>query len=368
MKELQVKRQSLSDSRIVNDSRVIENIDAADGQIVVQVKRFGFSANNITYGVTGDQLGYWQFFPCANAPGEDQSDEWGLLPVWGFADIVSSSVAELPVGERLFGYFPPAEYLVMKPDAVTAYRLSDGSAHRAHLPPGYNNYRRVSKEPHYSEAIENEMMLLYPLYVTSFSLYTNLTSNAWFDAEQIVIVSASSKTSIGLAYGLSQDQSAPRVVGLTSARNHAFVNDLGYYDETIDYDNISAIDAGVATTIVDMSGSSNILGQLHEHLGDNLKRCINVGITHRTALGTDNRINKERSAFFFAPDYIQQCMKEWGAAEFQQKSSAYLAKATVASKSWLQLRELKGLTGLESVLSDVADGLLPPQEGLVILM
>ena len=41
----------------------------ADGQVRFGVDRFAFTANNISYALAGDMLGYWRFFP---AP-----DGWG---------------------------------------------------------------------------------------------------------------------------------------------------------------------------------------------------------------------------------------------------------------------------------------------------
>ena len=41
-----------------------------DGQTLVRVQRFALTANNVTYAVLGEQLGYWQFYP-HEAP-------WGL--------------------------------------------------------------------------------------------------------------------------------------------------------------------------------------------------------------------------------------------------------------------------------------------------
>ena len=68
--------------------------------------------------MVGDQFGYWQFFP----PTASDVNEWGILPVWGFADVVVSNAEGVPVGERLFGYFPPANYLKMTPTHINDLR------------------------------------------------------------------------------------------------------------------------------------------------------------------------------------------------------------------------------------------------------
>ena len=34
-----------------------------DGQVLVAIDKFGLTANNVSYAVTGDSIGYWQFYP-----------------------------------------------------------------------------------------------------------------------------------------------------------------------------------------------------------------------------------------------------------------------------------------------------------------
>ena len=33
------------------------------GEVLIRIDHFALTANNITYGVAGDAVGYWQFFP-----------------------------------------------------------------------------------------------------------------------------------------------------------------------------------------------------------------------------------------------------------------------------------------------------------------
>ena len=127
-------------------------------------------------------IGYWQFFP---AMGKD-TDEYGVIPVWGFADVVESRVAGIPVGDRLFGYFPPASHLKMQPVRVSDGRFMDGAAHRSKLPAGYNLYRRVNNEKGYDTAFDRERMLLFPLHLTSFCIWDALQDKDWFGAKQVM--------------------------------------------------------------------------------------------------------------------------------------------------------------------------------------
>lgn len=361
MAQFQIRKDDFSALRLI-DSTVPDNV--AEGEIVVKITRFAFTANNITYAAAGDMVGYWQFFP----PLGEDTEGWGVIPVWGFAEILHSKVEGLPVGEKIFGYFPPADTLTMKPVKIGEANFFDGAEHRAALPPGYNNYRRVKAEPGYDAANDNERMLLWPLFITSFCLWDSLQVNNWYDAQQVIVISASSKTSIGMAYALHEDKSSPMVVGLTSARNLDLVSSLGLYDTSLSYDSITDIDASVPAVIVDMSGNSEVLGKLHKHLGDNMKFCINVGITHWEATGENPDIITERSEFFFAPAHIQMRIKDWGSEGFDEKTSEFVAETVAKSRSWLKLKKLPGLSGLESVYSDVCGGKIAPDEGIIIEM
>ena len=187
--EFQTNKADLTKSRIVETPKAT----ISDGEVLVKVDRFAFTANNITYAVMGDHLKYWQFF----APNGDNPEQWGIIPVWGFADVIESNNNDVPVGDRLFGYFLPANELVIKPVRVNQLSLMDGSDHRAKLPPTYNLYQRVNNETAYDPSHDNLRMLLAVLHLTAYCLLDLLKSNDWYGAEQVVVISASSKTSIG---------------------------------------------------------------------------------------------------------------------------------------------------------------------------
>ncbi|MGB5337389.1 MAG: DUF2855 family protein [Woeseiaceae bacterium] len=360
MGEFQVRKDNVRECRVDDATGSTDDPSLAAGAIRVAVERFAFTANNVTYGVAGDLLGYWQFFPAHSGDG------WGVIPVWGFAEVIESNSDDVPVGERLFGYFPPATRVDLSPTQVSALRLVDGSAHRSKLPQGYNTYYRVMAEPGYDPASDDLRMLLWPLHITSFCLWDVLQDADWFGADQVVIVSASSKTSIGLAYALDDDAGAPSVVAVTSARNLDFVNSLGLYDRSITYDSLAEIDASIPAVIVDMSGNGAVLGTLHQHLGDNMTRCINVGLTHWDERDASEGIIKERSEFFFAPAHIQRRMQEWGPDGFADRSSSFMGETALKCSSWLELNRATGLQGLRDVYLDVCDGRLDANQGLIV--
>ena len=131
-----------------------------DGEALLRVDSFGFTANNITYAVFGDMLSYWNFFPAEAS--------WGRIPVWGFAEVVDANGTALPEGTRVYGYLPMSTYMVVAPIRVDDRGFVDGASHRASLPPAYNGYTRTDADPVYDPNREEQQSLLRPLFMTSF--------------------------------------------------------------------------------------------------------------------------------------------------------------------------------------------------------
>lgn len=351
---LEVRTDDLSRTRLCER----EAPALKEGEILARVERFALTANNITYGVVGEKFGYWKFFPA--------KEGWGVIPVWGFAEVIESRHPEVPVADRLYGYFPMGTHLAMAPDKVSAERLFDAAPHRAALPPVYNAYTRTGGEPHYDPTMDDERMLLLPLYATSFCLHDFLSDNRWFGARQIVILSASSKTAIGLAMALASDPSSPEAIALTSPGNLAMVRRLGLYSTVHSYDDIASIDATVATVIADMSGNGKVLSALHAHLGDKMRYCANVGVTHYDESQMGPHFIAERSAMFFAPGHIQKRRADWGPGVLEKKMFLFWREAALRSREWLKFDRAAGIEGLETAYRRVLSGESSPDRGVVV--
>ena len=351
---LEVRKDDLSKTRIVE--RPQPPLEA--GEVSIAIERFGLTANNITYGVVGESIGYWQFFP-SNEPG------WGNIPVWATGEVTDSEHPQVARGERFYGYFPMASRLVIRPGRLNPSRVVDGSAHRAKLPPVYNSYLRLAAEPGYDRALDDLRVVLSPLYGTAYCLYDFLVDNHWFGASQVIVVSASSKTAIGLAYALHDDVKAPASVGLTSPGNAASVKKLGLYDSVATYDGIKSLDASKPSVIVDMSGSGAVLSALAAHLGENMRYCSNVGVTHHDAARVRPDTMGGRSAFFFAPSHIKKRADEWGPGELDKRVGAFFRDAALRSRDWLRIERIEGAQALERIFHELRLGKIGPERGLV---
>jgi len=363
LKQLQTLKNDLSKTRIVQT----KNYDIQEEEISVSIESFAFTSNNVTYGVAGDTIGYWQFFKTT----EDANNEWGCIPVWGFAKIIKSNVKELIVGERLFGYFPPGDILNLKPIKITNQGFAEGKEHRKDLPAVYNNYLRLSGDVNYNNSLDDIRSLLFPLHITSFCICDALEDEGYFSADQIIIVSASSKTAIGVAQGLQEAANAPSILGLTSKKNLDFVKNLGCYDEVITYDCLSDINFNLKSVMVDMAGSREILGTLHGSLGDKMLKCLTVGMTHwdnevtaEDALG--QAMLRERTEFFFAPAHIQKRVKDWGHEGYNQKTNEFMKTRSNQSIDWMQVKKIAGLENFISTYEKFVSGDINPNEGIIV--
>ena len=180
----------------------------------------------------------------------------------GFGTVEASEHPDIAVGERLYGYFPMGTHLTITAGQITRSQLLDVSAHRAELAVVYNQLQRVDAEP--NALADAHQMLYRPLFMTSWLLDDFLSHNDFFDAQTVILTSASSKTSIGLAFMLAQRENID-VVGLTSTGNVGFVEGLGCYQQVVAYDQLQQLDNTQPAVSVDMAGNGNTLAALHAH-------------------------------------------------------------------------------------------------------
>ena len=322
-----------------------------DGEARLRVERFGFTANNLTYGAFGDVMGYWRFFP---AP-----DGWGRIPVWGFGTVTDSNAPGIEPGQRYYGYFPMSSSVVLRPRAITG-GFEDAAAHRAELPPTYNRYLEATPAAGFAPEHDNANAVMRPLYMTGWLLGRHLAGGG-----PVALTSASSKTAYCAAHALE----APSIIGLTSARNAEFVRSLGFYDTVLTYDEADQLPRGEGLRYVDMAGDPVLRRAVHEHLGDDLAASIVVGATHwdQASLETGGGpLPGPAPEFFFAPAVAEQLIGELGATEFQRRIGAdWLAFIEPLSRI-LEIEEATGPEAVERVYRSFLDGTADPRTGHVL--
>jgi hypothetical protein len=333
---------------------VPEELD--EGQVLFRVDRFALTSNNISYAVAGDMLNYWGFFPA--------EEGWGRIPVMGFGEVLRSAHPGAREGERFFGFYPMASHLLIEatdhPEG-----LIDGIAHRSGHAPVYRQYSRASTDPLYTVEGEDLLMLLRGLFMTSFLVDDFVADSDSFGATRLLVSSASSKTSIALAFQASQREGL-EVVGLTSPGNAEFVDGLGLYDRTVLYSEIESLDASTPSVFVDMAGNRDVVRRIHEHLGDTLRYDCTVGATHWEAGGANEDMPGPKPEFFFAPGQIGKRAKDWGPEKLQQLLGEGWARFRDASKGWLEVQRHAGADELARVYAETLAGKASPRVGNVM--
>ena len=341
-----VNRDDLTQTQWVEE----EDQTPGPGEVLLRVDRFALTANNVTYGVAGDIIGYWQFFPAA--PG------WGKIPVWGIGTVVTSEHPNIETGDRYYGYFPMASELLVKPEKISSRGFTDAAEHRASLPVVYNQYSLMSADNGFDPSFFDHYMLYRPLFTTSFVLDDYFADQDFFGANTLILGSASSKTAFGMAFLLKQRPDI-KVVGLTSKANVSFVEGLGLYDTVLTYDRVTEL-AQTASAYVDMAGNREVLSAVHHHLNDHLKYSCGVGMTHwssRTDAATAP-LPGAKPAMFFAPTQIIKRHEELGAETYQQRIHAATASFLAAVDAWVTI-EAHSLGDTESVYRTVLQGTSP---------
>lgn len=344
----------------IGEAKLVERPPAplAQGEVRVRLGQFALTANNISYALSGEQIGYWKFFP-------DDEDGWGVVPIWGFGTVTESRSDEVPVGTGIWGFLPMASDLVMLPSKVTPNGFTDDAVHRRELPYVYNLYARTNDDPPALAEIADLRSLVFPLFTTSFVLDDFIADHDGFGADQVILGSASSKTAFGLAHYLKA-RGAQQVIGLTSPGNIGFVEGLGYYDQVLAYDAVTTLDAGVPSVFVDMSGNGAVVAAVHHHFADQLKASIGVGATHWEAPRNAAPLPGPRPAFFFAPAQIAKRDTDWGRGEMMRRAQAANIAFCQSLGERMTIVHANGGEAIATAYRAMAAGETPPDRGLVL--
>jgi hypothetical protein len=374
----QVLKTDLHQTRFTNS----ELAPLKDGEVRLAVKRFAFTANNITYATFGDAMNYWKFFPTGDAA-------WGSIPVWGFADVTQSRCEGVAIGDHLYGYFPMASHVTLLPARVTDNSFYDAAPHRAELHPVYNQYVFSRTDPLYTADTEDIQALLRPLFITSFLIDDFLADNDFFGTSEtlegeksentpgvMLLSSASSKTAYGTAFQLAQ-RSGIEVVGLTSPANVAFCETLGCYHRVLTYDQLDQIASNAPCIYIDFAGNATLRHSIHSRFA-NLKYSCSIGGTHIGQLsvkrengGAGKDLPGVRATLFFAPAQIKKRGADWGPDGLRSKVvaawQAFARRATQPNAPWLQVQQHQGTASFESTYLDVLKGSNDPRTGHILM-
>ncbi|WP_040492932.1 DUF2855 family protein [Ilumatobacter nonamiensis] len=365
---LEVRRTAVGETRLVTEEHDPTHLEL--GEIRLRIDRFAITANNITYAVFGDALGYWDFFPTADS-------EFGRVPAMGWATVVESRAPDIALGRRFYGWYPMASHARFVPTA-TADGFRDDGSHRQSHAPVYRAYVATDADPMYPPADtdgqrtdgEDRHVLLRGLFITGFLAEEFFADGGgagepYFGTARVVVLSASSKTAIGFAQRAAM-RSDIDVVGVTSTGNVEMVEELGFYDSVVTYDAIDTIPTDGGAVSIDMAGNPQALAAVHARFGDGLAYSMTVGRSHHDApAASDAPMEGPQPQLFFAPTEVTRRIDEWGRAEYGRRCADALSEFVDGSRAWMDVEHRTGAGATRQAWLDVHAGEVDPAVGLV---
>jgi NADPH:quinone reductase-like Zn-dependent oxidoreductase len=340
----------------------------------LRVDRFAVTANNITYAVFGDVLGYWDFFPTEDAT-------YGRVPAMGWGTVVESRADAISLGRRFYGWYPMSSHVVFTPTA-TKDGFRDDGAHRQPHAPVYRAYVATDADPMYPELGEHgegaadgedRHALLRGLFLTGFLAEEFFadgggSGETYFGASRVIVLSASSKTAIGFAQR-AHARGGIHVVGVTSAANRQMVEDLGFYDQVVSYDDIDTIPTDGGAVSIDMAGNPSSLAAVHQHFGGGLAYSMTVGRSHHDAPpAAASEMSGPEPQLFFAPSEVSRRQEQWGRSDYAQRCAGALAEFVAGSHDWMRVEHRIGPDATQAAWADVYAGAVAPSVGVVAVV
>jgi hypothetical protein len=332
----------------------------ASGQVVMRIERFALTSNNISYALSGDFLDYWGFFPT--------EEGWGRLPAMGYGIVTASAHPDIAVGGRYFGFFPVGDvHIVDAEPSRTGF--NDNAPYREKHAMAYRSFDKVEPISTDAQVIWNEdAVLIYRgLFLTAYLADDFLADKNFYEATQVIVTSASSKTSLALAHCLKLRPNITSV-GLTSASNKAFVESTGLYDQVLSYEDIETLPTNTASVVVDMAGNTLVVGRIHEHFDTQLKYSMSIGATHWDKSASSTNILGPKPQFFFAPGQLVKRGKEWGREVINERLDTALNIFINDARTFSTIQYAQGPTEVERVYNALINGTMPPQAGNILSM
>ncbi|MGB3723765.1 MAG: DUF2855 family protein [Pacificimonas sp.] len=352
---LMISRDDINEARLDDGGTAP---DLQDGQALFKISRVALTANNVTYAAAGDMMGYWRFFP--------MPEGYGGLPVWGYADCVATRAKSVEEGERVYGYWPLGEMLLVEVDDAGPHGFSDPSKHRQGLSPVYNRYDRVDDDADADH--ENITALFRPLFTTGWLIAQQMYGASHYGAKQVIMSSASSKTAIGAAWSYRDKDAAerPEVIGLTSPGNVGFCEKLDIYDRVLTYADVGEIPNDIPTAYVDFAGNKALRMAVHERFGPRLGYSMAVGMTHWTDTQSDADVPPPEAKMFFAPNVMESEQQRLGHEGFREAmGTAWKAFASFA-RPHTEIEVISDMDASKSAYEKIARGEVTGATSLII--
>ncbi|KAK3374743.1 hypothetical protein B0H63DRAFT_480828 [Podospora didyma] len=242
-------------------------------------RTIALTTNNFSYAMLGGipMLGWWNVWPMpASLPQPfNDASKYCRISAWGWSEVVESTISDLPVGARLYGYQPIGtlpETLELTAGDVPGHWF-EVSNFRKPLMPVYNRYYEANaNDKEMTRTSLGYDALMRTLFETGFALNkfvfawpssTTTTDSSkivapihplgqppWSQADAdvtgatIIMLAASGKTALSLAYLLRQgrptEAQPKRIVAVGSDKSRGFTANTKFFDKVLIYDDVTS--------------------------------------------------------------------------------------------------------------------------------
>jgi hypothetical protein len=147
----------------------------AASSLRIRTQLLAITFNNLSYAQFGSFLHWWDTFPvpeCAPAPYNNRNG-WGIVPAWGYGEVIDSTIDALPPGSSLWGFWPTSAFPVdLRLEAAVEPKghWREVSAHRSQLMDLYNRYIEVPMESAQSDDEKAWTAILKPVWEAAYRL------------------------------------------------------------------------------------------------------------------------------------------------------------------------------------------------------
>lgn len=192
--------------------------------------------------------------------GVQNTKSFKTAPAWGRCSVYRSNHPDIKAGSTYYGFWPLAAYSIRRVCGLD----SKGEVAYQDLPKftGPKEWLKLIRmeDDDSAYAIDN-----YEYMKIGITYALELRDLNYFDAERLIISSASSASGQIIAMCLKELNPSFSIVGLTSERNYAFVEQLPYFDSVYTYEDITRSPATNKSLYFDALGWDSVTRQVFDH-------------------------------------------------------------------------------------------------------